>query len=82
MLMKLFLGIILILCFLMVYPFISSLITDNVSGFSHMMAEIKKPDGSDAMTPMETAFWGLFPLLFLIAGVGGFAWLIVRDKER
>jgi len=82
MLMKLFLGIILILCFLMVYPFITSLITDNVSGFARMMADIKKPDGSDAMTPLETSFWGLFPVLFLLAGVGGIAWLIVRDKER
>jgi hypothetical protein len=82
MLMRLFLGIIIILCFLMVYPFISELFTNPTDGFLHMMANITKPDGSPAMSDFETSLWGLFPIIFLLLGCGGVAWLIVRDKER
>ena len=56
--------------------------TDPTSGFNHMMTTITKPDGTPAMSDLETSIWGLFPIIFLIMGVGGIAWLIVRDKER
>lgn len=72
---RVFLGLIMILCFLCVYPYFISTFTDNVSGFNRMM-------NATNMTPMETSFWGLFPLLFLVMGVGGIAWLIVRQKDR
>jgi hypothetical protein len=72
---KVFLGCIMILCFLCIYPYFISLWTDNVSGFSHMML-------STNMSAMETSIWGLFPLVFLILGCGGIAWLMVRDKDR
>jgi len=71
---KVFLGLIMILCFITIYPFFMSLWTTNGTGFNAMMATTN-------MTAMETSFWGLFPLLFLIMGVGGIAWLIVRDKK-
>lgn len=75
MLMKIWLGLIMIIAFLIIYPSFISLWTDNVSGFSHLMSHTP-------MTDLETSIWGLFPLLFLVLGVGGVAWLIVRDKER
>jgi hypothetical protein len=75
MIAKIFLGAILILCFLMIYPSFISLWTTNGTGFNSMMA-------NTTMTDLETSIWGLFPLLFLIMGVGGFAWLIVREKDR
>jgi hypothetical protein len=72
---KVFLGVIMILAFLMIYPYMMSLWTDNVSGFGIMMS-------STNMSALETSIWGLFPLAFLILGIGGFAWLMVRDKDR
>ena len=71
---KVFLGIIMILVFIILYPYFMGLWTDNISGFGRMMA-------STNMSDLETSFWGLFPLLFLILGVGGIAWLMVRDKK-
>jgi hypothetical protein len=75
MIARIFLGLIMILCFITIYPYFISLWTDNVSGFSHMML-------STNMSSMETSIWGLFPLVFLVMGVGGIAWLIVRQKDR
>jgi len=75
MLMRLFLGLTLILCFLVIYPSMMSILTDNVSGLLTLI-----PAGS--MSPLEQSIWGLFPLAFLVLGVGGFIWLIVRDRER
>jgi hypothetical protein len=72
---KVFLGCIMILCFLCIYPYFISLWTDNVSGFSHMML-------STNMSTLETSIWGLFPLIFLVLCVGGIVWLMVRDKDR
>jgi hypothetical protein len=46
------------------------------------MANMTDYSGAPAMSDIETGFWGLFPLLFLIAGIGGIAWLIVRDRDR
>jgi hypothetical protein len=65
----------------MLYPFFMALWTDPTNGFLHMMSTITKPDGSPAMSDMETSIWGLFPLAFLILGCGGIAWLMVRDKK-
>lgn len=84
MLMRIFLGLMLIISFLLVYPFISNLFTDNVSGFQRMMADIVDNSTGvpvSVMSELETSFWGIFPLLFLILGVGGIAWLIVRDRR-
>jgi hypothetical protein len=72
---KVFLGVILILVFLIIYPSFISLWTDNVSGFNLMMS-------STNMSTLETSIWGLFPLIFLVLCVGGIAWLMVRDKDR
>jgi len=80
MVMKLFMGLMLILVFLVVYPYLMSFLTDNVSGMLNLMNGIKNVDGTPAVSETEQGFWGLFPLLFLIMGVGGIAWLIVRDK--
>jgi hypothetical protein len=82
MIAKVFLGIIMILAFIMVYPYMMNLWTDNVSGFNVLMNNITNVDGSSAMSEMEKSIWGLFPLAFLILGGGGIAWLIVRDKDR
>jgi hypothetical protein len=76
MLMKLWLGLIMIISFLLIYPSFISLWTDNQSGFNRHMANM------GTLSPLETSIWGLFPLIFLVAGIGGIAWLIVRDKER
>jgi ABC-type multidrug transport system permease subunit len=72
---RVFLGTIMILVFIITYPFFISLWTDNTSGFNHMML-------STNMSDMERSIWGLFPLAFLVLGVGGIIWLIVRDKDR
>jgi len=29
---------------------------------------------------METSYWGFFPVLLLAVGVGGYIWLIARDR--
>lgn len=73
---KVFLGIIMIFAFIMLYPFFIGLWTDNVSGFNRMMADM------GTMSALETSIWGFFPLIFLIMGVGGIAWLMVRDKDK
>jgi len=78
---KVFLGIIMILAFIMLYPYMMSMWTDNVSGFNVLMNSITKPDGTPAMSSLEQSIWGLFPLAFLILGCGGIAWLMVRDKK-
>ena len=75
MIAKVFLGCIMILCFITIYPFFMELWTTKGTGFNAMMATTN-------MTPMETSFWGFFPLIFLILGCGGIAWLMVRDKDR
>lgn len=80
MLARIFLGTIMIIAFLMVFPYISALWTDNISGFGVMMANMTMSDGSPAMSEGETAVWGLFPLAFFLIGVGGLIWLIVRDR--
>lgn len=79
MLMRIFMGCILILCFLILYPFIINLWTDPTAGFNHMMAGITTTNGSLAMSDLEVSIWGLFPLAFLVLGVGGIVWLMVRD---
>lgn len=82
MIAKLFLGVIMILAFLVLYPFFIGLWTDNVSGLNRMMADMTTSTGAPAMSALETSIWGLFPLAFLVLGVGGIAWLMVRDKDR
>jgi hypothetical protein len=79
MIAKIFLGAIMILVFITLYPFFIGLWTDNTSGFLYMMSGI---GNGTAMSPLEASIWGLFPLAFLILGVGGIAWLIVREKDR
>lgn len=81
MIAKIFLGCILILVFLMIYPMISSLWTDNISGFNRMMANITNLDGTPAVSELERSIWQLFPLVLLLVGVGGFLWLIVRERN-
>ena len=76
MLMKLWLGLMMIISFLLIYPSFISLWTDNQSGFIRYMADM------GTLTPLETSIWGLFPVVFLVLGCGGILWLIVRDKER
>jgi uncharacterized membrane protein len=76
MLMKLWLGLIMIIAFLLIYPSFISLWTDNISGFNRMIVD------QGTSSQLELSIWGLFPFLFLVLGVGGIAWLIVRDKER
>jgi hypothetical protein len=82
MLARIFLGFILILTFLIIYPYFTGIWTDNVSGLNRMMANMVNLDGSLSMSPLETAIWGFFPLALLLIGVGGFAWLMFRDRER
>jgi hypothetical protein len=82
MIAKIFLGIIMILAFIMIYPYMINLWTDNISGFNVLMNNITNVDGSPAMSEMEKSIWGLFPLMLLVLGVGGIAWLIVREKDR
>jgi hypothetical protein len=81
MIAKIFLGCILILVFLMIYPSISSLWTANDSGFNSIMSNITNLDGTPAVSELEKSIWQLFPLILLLGGVGGFAWLIVREKN-
>ena len=80
MLLKIFFGLIIILCILMVFPSISYLWTDNSTGFLKQMSGITTYNGSVAMSDMETSYWGLFPVLLLVVGVGGYIWLIARDR--
>lgn len=75
MLMRIFLGLMLIIAFLMIYPYIITLWTDNVSGIMTLV-----PAGS--MSDLEKSIWGLFPLLFLVLGVGGIIWMIVKDRDK
>lgn len=75
MLMRIFLGVIMIGVFLVVFPFINNLFMDNQSGFMYMIQQTN-------VSQMELAFWNFFPLAFLILGIGGVAYLIVRDRER
>lgn len=75
MLARIFLGLIIIIAFLIIYPSFISLWTDNVSGFNLL---INATSASD----LEKSIWGLFPLVFLVMGIGGVAWLIVRDREK
>ena len=79
MFMRIFMGIILILAFLMLYSPFMSLWTDSTSGFNHLMTGITTANGSPGMTDLETSIWGLFPLVILLLGVGGLVWLMVRD---
>ncbi len=80
MLMRLFFGIMIILCFLVIYPYFITLWTDNTTGFLTMMSGITTSNGSSAMSDMETSIWGLFPLFFLVMGIGGYVWLIAKDR--
>jgi len=61
--------------FLIVFPFVNALFSDNSSGFGYMIAQTNA-------SQMELAFWNFFPLAFLLLGVGGIAYLIVKDRER
>jgi hypothetical protein len=45
------------------------------------MSNITNLDGTPAMSELEKSIWQLFPLILLLGGVGGFAWLIVREKN-
>lgn len=80
MLARIFLGTIMIIAFLMIFPMISGIWTDNDSGLNSLMANMTNYDGSPALSDMETTYWGLFPLLFFLIGVGGLIWLIARDR--
>jgi hypothetical protein len=79
---KVFLGCIMILSFLVLYPYMMSLWTDNVSGLNRLMANMTTSTGAPAMSSLETSIWGLFPLTFLVLCCGGIVWLMVRDKDR
>ena len=79
MFMRIFMGAILILAFLILYPSFMSLWTDPTNGFNLLMSGIVSPNGTPGMTDLETSIWGLFPLVFLVLGVGGLVWLMVRD---
>jgi hypothetical protein len=74
MFMKIFLGLILIVAFLMLYSPFMSLWTDNVSGLNRLMADTAN------VSELEASFWGLWPLIFLVLGLGGIIWLMVRDR--
>lgn len=80
MVMRLFLGVMIILCFLVIYPYFISLWTDNTSGFNVIMGNITDLSGAKTLSDLEASIWGMFPLLFLALGVGGFVWLIVKDR--
>jgi hypothetical protein len=80
MIARIFLGCILILTFLIIYPFFIEIWTDPGSGLNSMMANITNLDGSAAMSDLETSIWGIFPLALLLIGVIGIGWLIVRDR--
>lgn len=80
MIARIFLGCVLIITFLIIYPYFTGIWTDNVSGLNRMMAGMVNLDGTSSMSSLETAIWGIFPLALLIIGVVGIAWLIVKDR--
>jgi hypothetical protein len=74
-------GVIIIGVFLMIYPFLMQVWTDNSSGLNGLMAGMTNLDGSPAMSDLETSIWGLFPLLFLVLVVGGYIWIMARERD-